>query len=255
MSNIEKTYLKIKHAVQQRKERVEGLNNNRPYLGLEHIESITGKLIDKEWENGDLPSEMAEIGESLCNLFEPHDILFGKLRPYLAKAWVATFPGRCTTEIIVLTPQTIDPRFLKYHFLSQNLLNDISGASYGSKMPRADWDFIGNQKIFFPKIDQQRRLATYLDEETARIDALIAAKEHLLTLLVEKRLALITRAVKRGLDPNVTMKDSGIGEVPEGWVILRVKYVTNKIGSGVTPKGGAEVYLNEGIPFLRGFVA
>ena len=62
-------------------------------------------------------------------------------------------------------------------------------------MPRADWDFIGNQKIFYPDIEQQNRIAAYLDRETARIDALIAAKERSIELLKERRSALISAAV------------------------------------------------------------
>jgi len=81
---------------------------------------------------------------------------------------------------------------------------------------------------WLPDGDTQRRIAAYLDRETAHIDALIAAKEHLLALLAEKRQALIARAVTRGLDPRVKMKDSGVewlGEVPEHWEIERTKWL------------------------------
>lgn len=140
-------------------------------------------------------------------------------------------------------------KFYYYFLFSQKERLQILGR--GSTFMELSTDEI--KSLYIPNLNslQQRRIAAYLDRETARIDALIAAKERLLTLLEEKRQALITRAVTRGLDPNVKLKDSGIGEVPEGWVITRLKYVMSKIGSGVTPKGGAEVYLNEGIPFLR----
>ena len=81
-----------------------------------------------------------------------------------------------------------------------------------------------------------------------------AQKERLIELLKERRQILIHNAVTRGLNPDVKMKDSGvewIGMVPEGWEVKRMKHVTIKIGSGVTPSGGGTSYLDEGIPLLR----
>jgi type I restriction enzyme S subunit len=76
-----------------------------------------------------------------------------------------------------------------------------------------------------PPVQEQRAIAAFLDRETARIDALVAKKERLIELLQEKRTALITRAVTKGLDPNVTMKDSGVewlGEIPAHWEVRAV---------------------------------
>ncbi len=88
----------------------------------------------------------------------------------------------------------------------------------------------------------------------ARIDALVAKKTRFIELLREKRQALITHAVTKGLDPNVKMKDSGVewlGEVPEHWGVKQLKYLATHIGSGKTPSGGAEVYIDSGVLFLR----
>ena len=106
----------------------------------------------------------------------------------------------------------------------------------------------------FPPLPEQRTIAAFLNRETARIDALVAKKERLIGLLQEKRTALITRAVTWGLDPSVLMKDSGVewlGEIPEHWEVKRLKHVVGKIGSGKTPKGGAERYVTEGVMLLR----
>ena len=81
-------------------------------------------------------------------------------------------------------------------------------------------------RVPFPAKNEQRTIATFLDRETAKIDALVAKKERLIELLQEKRTALITRAVTRGLDPNVPMKDSGIewlGEIPAHWGAKKIK--------------------------------
>src|SRR5699024_1098458 len=95
---------------------------------------------------------------------------------------------------------------------------------------------------------------SFLDRKTKAIDALIEKKEQLIERLKEKRQALITRAVTKGFNPSVPMKDSGIewlGEIPEEWEITKLKWLVSKIGSGKTPRGGSEVYEEEGIPFLR----
>src|SRR5450759_3911317 len=87
-----------------------------------------------------------------------------------------------------------------------------------------------------------------------KIDSLIEKKQKMIELLKEERPAVINNAVTKGLNPDAPMKDSGIewlGEVPENWEVKRLKYISTKIGSGVTPKGGSETYLKEGIPLLR----
>ena len=84
--------------------------------------------------------------------------------------------------------------------------------------------------VLVPPLPQQRTIADYLDRETARLDALVAEKERLLDLLAEKRRSLITRAVTRGLDPNVPLRDSGIpwlGEIPAHWKVTHLKFVAS----------------------------
>lgn len=88
-------------------------------------------------------------------------------------------------------------------------------------------------------IEEQRKIATFLDRETGKIDALIAEQEKLLTLLAEKRQATISHAVTRGLNPNVPIKDSGVpwlGEVPSHWLIVRIKHAVRSIEQGWSPQ-------------------
>ena len=219
---------RLKYVVSLRRSRVDGAQDDRPYIGLENIESSTGRLVVNPAEVGDAPSSLTAEGESLSNTFEPGDVLFGKLRPYLAKAWVAEFVGRCTMELLVMEPAEADSRFLRYICLSRDFIDAVDSSTFGSKMPRADWNFIGNMSIPVPELARQRAIADYLDRETARIDALIAAKERLLGLLAEKRRALITRAVTRGLDPHAPLRDSGIpwlGQIPAHWEIERSRWL------------------------------
>ena len=92
--------------------------------------------------------------------------------------------------------------------------------------------------IVVPPTTEQRAITAFLDRETAKIDGLVARKERLIELLQEKRTALITRAVTRGLDPNVPMKDSGVewlGEIPAHWDVKRLRHIVRHIEQGWSP--------------------
>jgi type I restriction enzyme S subunit len=114
-----------------------------------------------------------------------------------------------------------------------------------------------SQKEIFlpvPPFSEQTAIATFLDQKTAQIDRAIAQKERLIELLRERKQIVIQQAVTRGLDPTVKMKDSGvewIDRIPAHWEIKKLKHLTSKIGSGVTPSGGGTTYLDDGVPLLR----
>ena len=109
-----------------------------------------------------------------------------------------------------------------------------------------------NEPVGLPRGTEQRAIASFLDRETAKIDGLVERKKRLIKLLQEKRSALITRAVTRGLDPNVPMTDSGVewlGEIPAHWEVKRIKNVSAFVTSG--SRGWAEFYSDKGPLFLR----
>lgn len=110
-----------------------------------------------------------------------------------------------------------------------------------------------NDSLFpLPPLEEQQAIARFLDEQTGRIDELIAAKRKLLDLLHEKRRAIITHAVTKGLDPDVQMKDSGVewlGEVPEHWGVKRIKYICSST-SGFTPDTKNLDYWDGDIPWV-----
>ena len=194
-----------------------------PYVGLEHIASWTGSL---------LPLDEQQSPESISNAFMSNDVLFGKLRPYLAKAFIAEFEGLCSTEFLVLRPFAYDRRYLLYGMLTDGFVSLVDSSTYGAKMPRANWDFVGSTPFPLPPLAEQRAIAAYLDRETERIDALVAKQRLLIERVGEYRTALITRTVTRGLppeaagaaglDPAARLKPSGIewlGDVPEHWEV------------------------------------
>ncbi len=186
-------------------------------VALENIESWSGRFVTTDTEFQ---------GDGIA--FERGDILFGKLRPYLAKALLAITSGEAVGDFHVLRPSSsIDPRFAQYSILNRSFIDIVDGSTFGSKMPRASWEFMGSVLIPSPPLSEQTAIATFLDRETARIDALVAEQEKLIALLQEKRQAVISHAVTKGLNPDAPMKDSGVewlGEVPAHWEVAAVNF-------------------------------
>lgn len=239
--------LKLKYVLDLISEKSQ--DNSQKYVGMENIASKTGKYVHTE----------EVIPEGISNTFKENDVLFGKLRPYLAKSWLASFSGICSSELLVLRAKEVCPKFLQYYTLTDEFINQVDSSTYGSKMPRASWEFISLLPLPKCSYELSLTIANFLDHETAQIDSLIAKQEKLIELLKEKRQAVISHAVTKGLNPDVSMKDSGVewlGQVPEHWAITSVR---NLIRSGnlLLQDGNhgeihptANDYVEEGIPFL-----
>lgn len=182
------------------------------FVGLENISSGDGKYISKE----------ETIADCVAITFKKNDILFGKLRPYLAKSWLATFSGVCSSEFLVLRTVKSHPKFLNYYSLTNKFIEQVNSSTYGSKMPRASWEFIGLLPVPTCSYTLSEKIATFLNYETAKIDNLIEKQQQLIELLKEKRQAVISHAVTKGLNPDVPMKDSGIewlDSIPSSWEV------------------------------------
>ncbi|MBN8219666.1 MAG: restriction endonuclease subunit S [Spirochaetes bacterium] len=189
-------------------------------IALENVESWSGKFVasDSEYE-----------GEGIE--FQNNDLLFGKLRPYLAKVYLATKAGLAIGDFYVLRcSKDITHTFLAHLLRSKSCINIIDSSTYGAKMPRASWEFMGNLPIPLPPLNEQHAIAAFLDYKTAQIDSLIDKKRRMIELLKEKRTALISHAVTKGLNPDAPMKDSGVpwlGQVPAHWEVKRLKFVVS----------------------------
>ena len=232
---------KLKYLTSERKEKANDLNFSKTYIGLENIESWTGRLIGS--------TSLEEIdGESLK--FRKKDVLFGKLRPYLAKVIVAETDGYCTSELIIYKcKEEVDPYFLKYRFLSKSYIDFVNSLTYGVKMPRADPDQLRNLKLPMPEKAGQIGIRMYLDTHNSKIDELIKKYTQLVLLLKEKRAFLIDQAVTEGLDPETKWKDSGIewiGKIPEKWSLRKLKTVLkDEKGSIKTGPFGSQLTIDE----------
>lgn len=210
-----------------RNERTDEASEVEDYLELEDIEPRTGRILNRR-------NTMDVISD--VTMFKKGDVLFGKLRPYLEKYYVAEFDGKCTGEILAFKPERIKSRFLFYCLASSWFIERCNLLAYGTKMPRVNWPTqLAQFNLPLPPLPEQQRIAAYLDASCAAIDAAVAAKRRQLETLDALRSSTI---------------HSFFADLNDA-VNKRVKDITEKITSGVTPEGGASSYLDSGIPFLR----
>ena len=210
---------KLKHCLQLINNKTYS-NSTLVYIGMENIESWSGKYVETSIET-----------DGIANVFQKGNILFGKLRPYLAKVHLAEFDGCCSSELLVYHSKNQNNNYLQKLLITKGFIDLINASTYGSKMPRANSSFIGNQLLPIPPLSEQQSIVRFLEKETANIDAYIKQREQEIATLAELKQAEIATAVTRGLIPDVKMKDSGIswiGEVPEHWEIMQAKNMFKK---------------------------
>ncbi len=133
---------------------------NQICIELEHISSKTGKLLGYIDSNNQ---------ESIKNIFMENQIIYGKLRPYLRKYWFTKFNGVCSSEFWVFNGKQIDNKYL-YFFVQTEKFNQISNISCGSKMPRADWNYMSLFKFYIPDAYEQKKIALFLSSIDKKIE-------------------------------------------------------------------------------------
>lgn len=138
-----------------------------------------------------------------------------------------------------------------YYVLPKYLIENASTNIYGARI--LNQELICNADLIAPTFDEAQNVANFLDHETAKIDVLIEKQQRLIELLKEKRQAVISYAVTKGLNPNAPMKDSGVewlGEVPAHWVVARYKFCTSRILVGIA-EAATHAYDESGTPIIR----
>ena len=176
---------KLKYVMKSYNKKISSRNSDLRYLGMENIISKTGEI----------NNESAEV-EGLANHFKPNHILFGKLRPYLAKVYLADFEGICSTEFLVF--EVLEPnnaKFLQILLLSNGFIQNIDSSTYGSKMPRANPDFINNQFIAIPPLDEQLQIINAIENKNQPIKQAIEKYQTQIDRLKEYKNILINQAV------------------------------------------------------------
>lgn len=207
-------------------------------IGLENITSWTGKFIKTD-----------TIYDGKGSYFEKGDILYGKLRPYLAKTWVAEFNGQAVGDFYVLRCKNSSyNHFVKLLLLNKQLVYLLDSFTYGAKMPRVSWNDMSRVYIPYPPLDEQKKIVEYLSTKTSLIDAQQSAREKEIRLLEELKQAEIANVVTRGLNPDVPMKDSGIpwiGQIPAHWEIMRMKRIFSESNEKTDSEGGCLLSLSQ----------
>ncbi len=173
---------------------------------------------------------------SKCKIVKKGHLVINSMNYGIGSYGLSNLDGICSPVYIVLESrkELVLERYVLRIFEEREFQSWAQSFGNGILAHRCaiGWDDLKNIKVALPSLSEQTQIARFLDHETARIDALIAEQERLIELLKEKRQAVISHAVTKGLDPTAPMKDSGLewlGEVPEHWEVTRLKFITECI--------------------------
>uniref|UniRef100_UPI00258D717D restriction endonuclease subunit S n=1 Tax=uncultured Acinetobacter sp. TaxID=165433 RepID=UPI00258D717D len=210
--------------------------------GISHIETMIFK---------DAPSRARRI-------VKDGDVIVSTVRTYLeAIAPIDNPPENLivSTGFAVIRPnQYLYKGFAAYCLRAKGFIKEVVARSVGVSYPAINSSELVNITIPSIEFSEQIRIANFLDHETAKIDTLIAKQEKLIELLKEKRQAVISHAVTKGLNPNVPMKDSGVewlGEVPEHWIVSKFGYISQVVrGGSPRPAGDPALFNGDYSPWV-----
>jgi hypothetical protein len=213
--------------------------------------SVTKLGVFPQWENVAKTND----GDNR-KLAKKGDFVINSRSDRKGSSGIAKQDGSVSLINIVLQPKKINSVYSEYLFKSYSFIEEFYRVGHGivADLWTTRFEDIKNSLIIFPPLSEQQKIAQFLDEKTAKIDQAVDLAEKQIALLKEHKQILIQNAVTRGLNPDVPLKDSGvewIGQVPEHWSVKKIKHVTSKIGSGITPLGGGSNYIDGGIPLLR----
>ncbi len=214
---------RLKSLVRQINEQTTTKADTDIYIALEHVERWTGRLLELS---------TGTTFDSQAKRFWAGDVLFGKLRPYLAKVTRPQRNGVCVGEFLVLRAKpALAPEYLEQTLRSAPVIDFVSSSTYGAKMPRAEWAFLGNMLFPLPPLPEQTAIVRFLDYVDRRVRRVIRARRKRIELLEEYKQALIHQAVTGQIDvrtgkPYPAYKDSSVewlGKVPEHWRVAALR--------------------------------
>lgn len=244
-------YKRIKNVASHNDEALD--ERTEPDLEIEYVDISSVSLINGIEKTESMPFEKAP--SRARRKVKDGDIIVSTVRTYLkAIAPICEPPENMvvSTGFAVVRPrENLFSGFAGYLLQSNGFVGDVVANSVGVSYPAINASDLVRIPAVEPPLDEQKAIARFLDFKTTQIDALIAKKKELLDKLAEKRTALISHAVTKGLDPSVAMKDSGVvwlGNVPAHWKVIPIKFsldmpITD--GPHSTPQ-----FYDEGIPFI-----
>ncbi len=193
---------------------------------------------------------MSDLGSSLSVKLEPNE-LFLSIAGTVGRPCINKIKACIHDGFVYFPDLKIPNKFLFYVFAGEQAYKGLG--KMGTQL-NLNTDTVGDIKVALPKsVEDIQTIVNFLDHETAKIDHLIEKQQQLIELLKEKRQAVISHAVTKGLDSNVPMKDSGVawlGEVPEHWTVSRYKYCTSRVVVGIA-EAATHAYSEKGIPIIR----
>lgn len=216
------------------------------YVDIGGVDSF-GRIVERE------PLSFGSAPTRARRIVRAGDVIVSTVRTYLRAIAAINNPEPnlvVSTGFAVVRPgHDLTTDYAAYALRAPYFVERVVANSTGVSFPAINESEIATYALAVPPLSEQRAVAAFLDRETAKIDALVVKKERLIELLQEKRTALITRAVTKGLDPNVPMKDSGVewlGEIPAHWEITILKRSARRIQTGTTPPTGETQYYEDG---------
>ena len=241
--------LALKHILKNKKEVVGKRSSQYDLLSL----TLKGVIIrDMDNPEGKFPASF-----DTYQIVEPNDFIFCNFdnEETPRAVGLSQYKGMITGayDVLYRNNPLLSDKYLIYYFL---YIDDSKRFKplYKGLRKTVPFDSFMSYKIPVPSRGEQDAVVEYLDAATSKIDEAIAQQQKMIDLLNERKQIIINNAVTKGLDPNVKMKPSGIdwiGDIPEHWEIRKLKTIVDKVGSGVTPRGGGSVYVDEGIMLLR----
>ena len=219
------------------------------YVDIGSVSATEGIKSTEKMELRKAPSRARRVVQS-------GDVIVSTVRTYLEAISPIQNPPEnmvVSTGFAVIRPGvSLFQRYAAYALRAGGFIKEVVARSVGVSYPAINSSELINIKIPLPEFSEQRKIANFLDHETAKIDTLIEKQQQLIKLLKEKRQAVISHAVTKGLNPNAPMRDSGVewlGEVPAHWVVTRAKFLFDFVTSG--SRGWAEYYTDKGSLFFR----
>lgn len=180
----------------------------RPYLGLEQIEAMSGKILSYDQNSAE--------GKSTTFAFDERHVLYGKLRPYLNKVATPDREGRCSTEIIPLLPQGVNRDFLALLLRTNRVVSAAMADKTGSRMPRADMGALLSLRITVPATkEKQRQIAARLKAQLAEVDKARQAAETQLRETAKLADAIVFDSIRSGRTTKHNLGDV-LEEVKQG---------------------------------------
>lgn len=207
-------------------------------------------------DNNNKPSEDL----SPYQLVQPNDLVMNKMKAWQGSIAISEYEGIVSPAYFVYQPnkflfELAHPKYVHYLLRNSIYITQYLSRSKGIRVNQWDLDpdEFRNIELLLPGKIEQEKIYSFLDHETARIDNLIDKQQQLIELLKEKRQAVISHAVTKGLNPDVPMKDSGVewlGEVPEHWELVPLKYLCNFSGGGTPTKDNLSYWQGGTVPWV-----